>query len=194
MIRNDTIRGKYAGAHQVLDDLTASRRSTTTTSWHCWRRTACPSSKPPGPGRPTNSPIAYGPHSHRPSAPPPLADRRQPHHDEPAGFVIVGASLAGATAAQTLREEGFDGRITLIGDEAHRPYERPPLSKDYLQGKSEREKVFVHPQGWYAENDIDLQMGVAVTAIDRDAKHVLSRMAGHPLQRSCSRPARRRER
>ncbi len=87
-------------------------------------------------------------------------------------FVIVGASLAGAKAAQALREEGFDGRITLIGDEAHRPYERPPLSKDYMQGKSEREKVFVHPQGWYAEHDIDLQMGVAVAAVDRDAKQV----------------------
>jgi 3-phenylpropionate/trans-cinnamate dioxygenase ferredoxin reductase subunit len=87
-------------------------------------------------------------------------------------FVIVGASLAGAKAAQALREEGFDGRITLIGDEPHRPYERPPLSKEYLQGKSERENVFVHPQGWYAEHDVDLQMGVAVVAIDRDAKHI----------------------
>jgi 3-phenylpropionate/trans-cinnamate dioxygenase ferredoxin reductase subunit len=87
-------------------------------------------------------------------------------------FVIVGAGRAGAKAAQALREEGFDGRITLIGDEAHRPYERPPLSKDYLQGKSEREKVFVHPQGWYAEHDIDLQMGAAVAAIDRDARQV----------------------
>ena len=87
-------------------------------------------------------------------------------------FVIVGASLAGAKAAQALREEGFDGRITLIGDEPHRPYERPPLSKDYLQGKSEREKVFVHPLGWYAEHDVDLQMGVAVAAIDRDDRQV----------------------
>jgi 3-phenylpropionate/trans-cinnamate dioxygenase ferredoxin reductase subunit len=89
-----------------------------------------------------------------------------------ASFVIVGASLAGAKAAQGLREEGFDGRVTLIGDEPHRPYERPPLSKDYLQGKSEREKVFVHPLGWYAEHDVDLEFGVAVAAIDRDAKQV----------------------
>ena len=50
-------------------------------------------------------------------------------------FIIVGGGLAGAIAAQTLREEGFDGRITLLGEEPHRPYERPPLSKDYLQGK-----------------------------------------------------------
>ncbi len=52
-------------------------------------------------------------------------------------FIIVGGGLAGAIAAQTLREEGFDGRITLLGEEPHRPYERPPLSKDYLQGKAD---------------------------------------------------------
>ena len=66
-------------------------------------------------------------------------------------FVIVGASLAGAKAAEALRTEGFDGRVVLIGEEAERPYERPPLSKDYLQGKSEKEKIYVHPEGWYAE-------------------------------------------
>jgi 3-phenylpropionate/trans-cinnamate dioxygenase ferredoxin reductase component len=87
-------------------------------------------------------------------------------------FVIVGASLAGATAAQTLREEGFAGRIVLLGDEPHRPYERPPLSKDYLLGSSEREKVFVHPDGWYAEHDVDLRLGTAVTGIDRATRHV----------------------
>jgi 3-phenylpropionate/trans-cinnamate dioxygenase ferredoxin reductase subunit len=87
-------------------------------------------------------------------------------------FVIVGASLAGATAAQTLREEGFTGRITLIGDEAHRPYERPPLSKGFLLGDSEREKVFVHPAGWYADQDVDLRLGAAVTRIYRDAHYV----------------------
>jgi len=87
-------------------------------------------------------------------------------------FVIVGASLAGATAAQTMRDEGFDGRITLIGDELHRPYERPPLSKDYLLGKSALEKVFVHPEGWYAEHDVDLRLGNAVTRIYRGARNV----------------------
>ncbi|MGZ4592066.1 MAG: NAD(P)/FAD-dependent oxidoreductase [Actinomycetes bacterium] len=87
-------------------------------------------------------------------------------------FVIVGASLAGATAAQTLREEGFTGRIVLLGDEPHRPYERPPLSKDYLVGTSEREKVFVHPDGWYAEHDIDLRLATTVTGVDRAARHV----------------------
>ena len=87
-------------------------------------------------------------------------------------FVIVGASLAGATAAQTLREEGFTGRITLIGDEPHRPYERPPLSKGFLLGESPREKVFVHPAAWYAEHDVDLKLGTGVTRIDRDARNV----------------------
>ena len=56
-------------------------------------------------------------------------------------FVIVGASLAGAKAAQELRDRGFDGEITLIGSEPERPYERPPLSKDYLRGESERDKA-----------------------------------------------------
>ncbi len=63
-------------------------------------------------------------------------------------FVIVGAGLAGAKAAEALRKEGFDGRVVLIGDEAERPYERPPLSKDYLMGRSEKEKVYVHPEQW----------------------------------------------
>ena len=62
-------------------------------------------------------------------------------------FVIVGASLAGAKAAETLRTEGFDGRLVLIGAEHERPYERPPLSKDYLRGEVERETVYVHERG-----------------------------------------------
>ena len=60
-------------------------------------------------------------------------------------YTIVGASLAGAKAAEALRTEGFDGRVVLIGEERERPYERPPLSKDYLQGKSERDTIYVHP-------------------------------------------------
>ena len=60
-------------------------------------------------------------------------------------FVIVGAGLAGAKAAETLREEGFDGQLVLIGDEAERPYERPPLSKEYLRGEAD-DKPYVHPQ------------------------------------------------
>ena len=82
-------------------------------------------------------------------------------------FVIVGASLAGAKAAQTLRGEGFDGRLVLLGAEAVRPYERPPLSKDLLLGKAERDSVFVHEAGWYADNDVDLRLGTRVTSVDR---------------------------
>lgn len=58
-------------------------------------------------------------------------------------FVIVGASLAGAKAGEALRSEGFDGRV-LTGEEPHRPYERPPLSKDYLRGEAEADKLYVH--------------------------------------------------
>ncbi len=87
-------------------------------------------------------------------------------------FVIVGAGLAGAKTAEALRTEAFDGRIILLGEENERPYDRPPLSKDYLQGKSEVEKIYVHPKGWYAEHDVDLRLGTRVTAIDRAAHEV----------------------
>ena len=89
-----------------------------------------------------------------------------------AAYVIVGASLAGAKAAETLRAEGFDGPVVLIGDEAERPYERPPLSKDYLMGKAERETIYVHPESWYAEHDVDLRLGAQVTAVDPAAREV----------------------
>ena len=82
-------------------------------------------------------------------------------------FVIAGASLAGAKAAETLRDEGFDGQIVLLGAEPERPYERPPLSKGYLLGNDELDSVYVHPAEWYAEHDVDLRMGVTVTGIDR---------------------------
>lgn len=88
-------------------------------------------------------------------------------------FVIVGAGLAGAKAAEALRDEGFDGRIVLIGEEAERPYERPPLSKDYLQGHSEKEKIYVHPESWYDEHDVDLQRNSRATAIDRGSHQVI---------------------
>src|SRR5215469_4203680 len=87
-------------------------------------------------------------------------------------YVIVGASLAGAKAAETLRAEGFGGGIVLLGEEADRPYERPPLSKGYLLGKEERSSVFVHEEGWYAENDVDLRLGVTVTSLDVGARQV----------------------
>ncbi len=81
-------------------------------------------------------------------------------------FVIVGASLAGAKAAGELRERGFDGRVVLIGAESERPYERPPLTKDYLQGKSERQKAYVHDEGFYGEHEIELRVGATAESID----------------------------
>ncbi|MFD4395758.1 NAD(P)/FAD-dependent oxidoreductase [Kitasatospora sp. NPDC058478] len=81
-------------------------------------------------------------------------------------IVIVGASLGGAKAAQALREAGYRGGIVLIGDEHERPYERPPLSKGYLLGKTPREKIYVHPPQWYGEQDVTLRLGTAVAAID----------------------------
>jgi 3-phenylpropionate/trans-cinnamate dioxygenase ferredoxin reductase component len=87
-------------------------------------------------------------------------------------YVIAGGGLAAAKAAETLRDEGFDGDITLLGSEPERPYERPPLSKGYLQGSDSRDSVYVHPAGWYAEHGVDLREGVTVTAIDRNARIV----------------------
>ena len=87
-------------------------------------------------------------------------------------FVIVGASLAGAKAAETLRSEGFDGRVVLIGDEARRPYERPPLSKEYLRGEKDFDAAAVHPAGFYDEQDIELRSSSLVTAIDPAAASV----------------------
>jgi 3-phenylpropionate/trans-cinnamate dioxygenase ferredoxin reductase subunit len=87
-------------------------------------------------------------------------------------FVIVGAGLAGAKAAEALRGRGFDGKISLIGAEEHLPYERPPLSKDYLSGKADRSSVFVHDHAWYQQQEIDLRLGRPATAIDRAARQV----------------------
>jgi 3-phenylpropionate/trans-cinnamate dioxygenase ferredoxin reductase component len=92
--------------------------------------------------------------------------------DADTSYVIVGASLAGAKAAETLRAEGFTGPIVLIGAEDELPYERPPLSKDYLQGKAGRDTIYVHPRQWYADNSVDLRAGVTVTGIDRAAHAV----------------------
>ncbi|WP_121708953.1 FAD-dependent oxidoreductase [Streptomyces sp. E5N91] len=87
-------------------------------------------------------------------------------------FVIVGGGLAGAKAAETLRTEGFTGRVILVCDERDHPYERPPLSKGYLLGKEERDSVFVHEPAWYARHDIELHLGQTVVAIDPAAKTV----------------------
>ncbi|MGH2771486.1 MAG: NAD(P)/FAD-dependent oxidoreductase [Actinomycetota bacterium] len=88
-------------------------------------------------------------------------------------FVIVGASLAGAKAAETLRAEGFDGRVVLVGSEAERPYERPPLSKEYLRAEAGREKIYVHGNTFYDDHDIELRLSTPVTEVDASARKLL---------------------
>jgi 3-phenylpropionate/trans-cinnamate dioxygenase ferredoxin reductase component len=87
-------------------------------------------------------------------------------------YVIVGASVAGAKAAETLRAEGFEGRVVLVGAEAKRPYERPPLSKDYLRGEAGMEKVYVHDAGFYAEHDIELQLERRAVGLDTSSSEL----------------------
>src|SRR5690349_7004804 len=83
-------------------------------------------------------------------------------------IVIVGANLAGGRAAEELRKKGFDGPITMIGDEPERPYERPPLSKEFLRGEQSLEKAFLRPSEWYAENDVTLMLGTRAERLDLD--------------------------
>src|SRR6202034_86222 len=90
-----------------------------------------------------------------------------------ARYVIVGGGLAGAKAAETLRDTGFDGEVVLFGSEPERPYERPPLSKGYLLGKEDRDKAFVHSADWYPDHDVDLRTGVTVAMID-PAAHLVT--------------------
>jgi 3-phenylpropionate/trans-cinnamate dioxygenase ferredoxin reductase subunit len=87
-------------------------------------------------------------------------------------YVIVGGSLAGATAAVTLREEGVDGSVTLIGAEHEPPYERPPLSKAYLRGEVPFDKSLVRPTAFYAEHGIETMFGVRATRVDPSAGFV----------------------
>jgi 3-phenylpropionate/trans-cinnamate dioxygenase ferredoxin reductase subunit len=87
-------------------------------------------------------------------------------------FIIVGAGLAGAKAAETLRAEGFDGRLLLLGEEAERPYERPPLSKAYLRGETGRDSLYVHQAGFYAAHDIELRPSTRVRSIDPAAREL----------------------
>jgi 3-phenylpropionate/trans-cinnamate dioxygenase ferredoxin reductase component len=89
-----------------------------------------------------------------------------------APIVVVGGGLAAGTLVTQLRERGHVGPIVLLTDEAHPPYERPPLSKDLLLGKGEPADAAVHERAWYAEHDIDLRTSTAVTAIDRGGRRV----------------------
>lgn len=88
------------------------------------------------------------------------------------GMVIIGAGHAAGQAAASLRQEKYEGPITIIGDEDFVPYQRPPLSKAYLLGEQELERVFIRPKKFYDEKDVTLKLGVTATSIDRQAKTV----------------------
>ena len=87
-------------------------------------------------------------------------------------IVVIGGGLAGANAVEELREQGYSGDITLLGAEPHPPYERPPLSKGVLLGNDEPDSVFVHDAQWYADQQVDLRTGSAVTSLDLDGRKV----------------------
>ena len=91
----------------------------------------------------------------------------------PSTTIIVGAGLAGTSAAQTLRSEGFDGRLLLVGDDPELPYDRPPLSKSYLSGDTSRAQVALHEDAFYAEHDIELLTGTQVTGVDLASSQVV---------------------
>ena len=95
-------------------------------------------------------------------------------------FIIIGGGLAGASAAEELRKQGFEGTIQLIGQEAHSPYIRPPLSKGYLNGSDALDAVYVHPDGWYAEHSIDLLTGVRAIGVAA-SEHVVTMESGTQL-------------
>jgi 3-phenylpropionate/trans-cinnamate dioxygenase ferredoxin reductase component len=95
-------------------------------------------------------------------------------------YVVVGASLAGATTAATLREEGFDGEVILIGAEPTFPYERPPLSKTFLRGESTIQQAMVRPEAFYADNRIETRFGTTVVSVDA-AGRTLTVAGGDPV-------------
>jgi 3-phenylpropionate/trans-cinnamate dioxygenase ferredoxin reductase component len=87
-------------------------------------------------------------------------------------FVVVGAGMCGGAAVQELREQGFDGRIVLVGEEPHLPYERPPLSKEYLRSEQERGTLFLRGEDWYREQEVDVRSGVSANSLDPDGPSV----------------------
>lgn len=91
---------------------------------------------------------------------------------QPTSIVIVGGGLAAAKAVETLRKEGFDRPIRLIGEEPDLPYERPPLSKGFLNGTKTRDSVFVHDRAWYLDHDVDVRVGTRATGVDAINKSV----------------------
>jgi len=95
-------------------------------------------------------------------------------------FVVVGGGLAGAKTAEALREQGYDGELTIVGTERHLPYERPPLSKDYLAGKAERSDFEVHDADWYREHKVALRLATTATSLD-PRSHVVTLSDGATL-------------
>ena len=88
------------------------------------------------------------------------------------GIIIIGAGQAAGQAAASLRQEGYEGTITLIGDESFAPYQRPPLSKQYLSGELSIDRVYIRPTKFYEDRNIDLQLEARVTSIDRQNKTI----------------------
>src|SRR5438128_641858 len=99
---------------------------------------------------------------------------------DPDTMVVVGGGLAGGKAVETLRAEGFDGPVVLVTAEEERPYERPPLSKEYLTGVKERDVIYVHEAGWYDEHEVELLTGVRAMRLD-PAAHTLALDTGRTL-------------
>ncbi|MCB7136279.1 NAD(P)/FAD-dependent oxidoreductase [Cellulosimicrobium marinum] len=97
-----------------------------------------------------------------------------------APIVVVGGGLAAAKAVETLRDEGHDGVVVVVAREPHRPYERPPLSKDYLRGEAERDAVFPLAEDWYARHDVELLRGATATGVDPGG-HVVTLADGRTL-------------
>lgn len=93
--------------------------------------------------------------------------------DEPRSIVIVGGGLAAVHAVESLRDQEYAGRLTLVCREPHAPYERPPLSKGYLAGKDDRDAAFPHDAGWYRDNEVALRLGTAATDLHLDDRVVV---------------------
>lgn len=87
-------------------------------------------------------------------------------------LVLIGAGQTSASAARTLRRQGFDGGIVIVGDEPHAPYQRPPLSKEYLQDKTTRDELGATPANWYSDNDVRLELGTRAVRVDKQTLDV----------------------
>jgi len=105
----------------------------------------------------------------------------------PQTIAIVGASLTGASAAATLREDGFDGRVVLLGAEPQLPYDRPPLSKAYLRGGMPFEKTLLRQPEFYRERNIEMRLGTMVVGVDPGPADRVVRARTHPDARGLRR-------